>query len=260
MAIEKSVSVSKPDAGGGGSGGGNISIITKETPSGSVNGSNPDFTTLLPYVGGSLQVYINGLAQSGFITEDNPGAGEFSLDTAPETGDDIKVAYQYASSTTGNADSLDGYNLLGILQAIYPVGSIYIGTDDGNMPALIASVGTWVRVEGQLIIGVDDGDGDFDYDDEGGYKRTRHAFIAPSRNSGLAQDMGNNYIVAAAARVETYVEQEGDGIFNGISSNVQNVGGTVRTNSTTATEVNIGTYTSDNLPPFKAKYMWERTA
>lgn len=92
-----------------GSGGG-VSIISKETPSGTKNGTNKVFTTSLPYVGGSLQVYVNGIAQSSFVTETSPTTNTFTLDVAPESTDDLSVAYQFSPSETGNADTLDGYH------------------------------------------------------------------------------------------------------------------------------------------------------
>lgn len=225
---------------------GSVSIITKETPGGTVDGSNTDFTTNLAYVEGSLQVYVNGLAQSGLITEDDPAAGEFSLDTAPETGDDLSVSYQYAPSATGNADTLDGYHLSGILEAIYPVGSIYIGSDDGTMPALIASIGTWVRVEGRVIVGVDDGDSDFDYDDEGGEKtHTLTTTEMPAHTHDVVQRLGNagNSHLGANG----YLAQAGSDM-------------TITSASPNAAATRGGGGAHNNLQPYKSKYIWERTA
>lgn len=87
-----------------------ISNITKEVPTGSINGSNTAFTTVRPYIGGTLQVFVNGLAQSGFITENSPSTGQFSLDVAPSTGDTVVVSYQYTLGLAGNADTVDGFN------------------------------------------------------------------------------------------------------------------------------------------------------
>ena len=88
---------------------GTNTFIVKETPSGSVNSSNTTFTTARAYVGGSLEVFVNGIAQgSSHITETSPSAGTFTLDVAPTTGDNIMVAYQYSTSVSGNADTVDG--------------------------------------------------------------------------------------------------------------------------------------------------------
>lgn len=84
--------------------------INQETPSGSVNGSNTAFTTARGYISGSLEVYVNGLlqAKTTHVTETSPSAGTFSLDVAPIAGDIIRVSYQYAVSTGGNAQTVNG--------------------------------------------------------------------------------------------------------------------------------------------------------
>lgn len=89
---------------------GSISDVAKEVPVGSINGTNKLFYTDEPYIGGSLQGYVNGLAQGNFITETDPSLGEFEFDVAPLTGDDVFVSYQFALSAANNADTVDGYH------------------------------------------------------------------------------------------------------------------------------------------------------
>lgn len=102
---------------------GSNSSIVQETPSGSINSSNKIFTTLLgKYVPNSLEVYLNGLLQSRTTdyAETTPGSGIFTFVTAPVTGDDLRVGYQYATGASGNADTLDGLHAEDIL----PTGSV----------------------------------------------------------------------------------------------------------------------------------------
>jgi len=69
-------------------------FITRETPSGAVNGSNTTFTLANTPVGGTEQVYLNGILQE-------PGSGnDYTISgatitylTAPITGDRIRVTY-----------------------------------------------------------------------------------------------------------------------------------------------------------------------
>jgi len=91
---------------------GSNSIITDETPTGLVNSANTVFTTSQPYVGSSLQVFINGIKQKRVThyTETSPGTGSFTMSDAPLTGDDIMVSYQFATGATANADTVDGIN------------------------------------------------------------------------------------------------------------------------------------------------------
>lgn len=91
---------------------GTNSIITDETPTGSVNGSNTAFATARPYIASSLEIYINGLKQvrGTDYTETTPGSGSFTMTTAPLTGDLIRTNYQYNLNPASNADTVDGYH------------------------------------------------------------------------------------------------------------------------------------------------------
>lgn len=70
-------------------------FVVRETPSGSVNGSNTAFTLANTPIVGSEEVYLNGLQQE-------PGAGnDYTISgaaitylTAPITGDKIRVTYR----------------------------------------------------------------------------------------------------------------------------------------------------------------------
>jgi len=88
------------------------SFVPQEVPTGTVNGTNKVFTTSQAYVGGTLEVYVNGLRQKGttHFVETTPSSGTFTMDEAPITGDIIDVRYQTAVTGTGNADTLDNYH------------------------------------------------------------------------------------------------------------------------------------------------------
>ncbi len=89
---------------------GTASVVSDQPVTGLVNGSNAAFTTPQPYVGGTLEVYINGQKQvrTTHFTETTPGSGIFTMSDAPFTGDIISVNYQLSLTVTGNADTLDG--------------------------------------------------------------------------------------------------------------------------------------------------------
>jgi hypothetical protein len=86
------------------------SIVVKGAVTGTVDGTNNVFNTGSPYVAGTLQAYINGITQSGFVVETNPLTGAFSFATAPPNGADIKVYFHKANTGLGNADTVDNYN------------------------------------------------------------------------------------------------------------------------------------------------------
>lgn len=78
---------------------------------GTIDNSNTAFTVNSgQYVAGTLIPVLNGLVQKRgtHYTEDNPGAGAFSMATAPETGDNLQVTYDASEAAHGNADTLGG--------------------------------------------------------------------------------------------------------------------------------------------------------
>jgi len=83
--------------------------VVKQTPTGLINGSNTVFTTLTPYIGGTLLVYRNGSNEGNLVTETSPSAGTFTID-APSVGDDIQVGYSSAATGSGNADTIDNFH------------------------------------------------------------------------------------------------------------------------------------------------------
>lgn len=106
---------------------GSNSLVTDETPAGSVNSSNTAFTTAQSYIGGSLKVFVNGLKQKTgtHFTETTPTSGIFTMSDAPLTGDIITVEYQKVSSVSGNADTVDGIhaNSTPTANQLVPLGS-----------------------------------------------------------------------------------------------------------------------------------------
>ena len=91
---------------------GSNQLITDETPTGLVNGANLNYTTAYAYTPGTMQVYINGVKQvrGTHFTEVGPGYTIFTMSDAPLIGDIISVNYQTTISTSGNADTVDGFN------------------------------------------------------------------------------------------------------------------------------------------------------
>jgi hypothetical protein len=100
------------------------SLITNETPSGTVDGSNAAFDTANSYVAGSIQVYRDGQLMKGSgadYTETDSNTITFT--TAPVTGSVLLVSYQKTVVNFGNADTLDGQHA--------PTGTI-VGTSDSQ--------------------------------------------------------------------------------------------------------------------------------
>lgn len=237
---------------------GSNSFIVGEIPVGTVDGTNDLFTVSDgSYIGGSLEVMVNGLAQRRGIDffETSPTAGTFTLATPPTNdgnGDPLTVNYQHSVGSSDNADTLDGYQLTAIMEALYPIGAIFV-SGSSTVPALVASIGTWTRIEGRFIVGASDTDGDFDNGDTGGAKsfNNEHDHLLP-----FGWDGNNDYAAATSSN--------GSPLFG---STVQTHHRATRSNGGFSDAGARLAFTKDKqstsqsiLPPYKAKYMWERTA
>src|SRR5690606_1569262 len=120
-----------------------------------------------------------------------------------------------------------------------PVGSIVVLGVNTN-PNSLYGFGTWTRIQGRMIVGVSDTDNDFDLDDTGGAKtHTLTISEMPSHNHTVSYQ----YPFAAG----------GNGIF------VPATTATTPTGQTPATVQNTGGGQPHNhMPPFIAKYIWQR--
>jgi hypothetical protein len=83
--------VPPPIAGGGG--GGTVSEIWGETPGGTIDGSNKNFTTANPYRANLSAVFLNGLRQRRVADYNETGTQSFSFVNAPLPGDSLSIDY-----------------------------------------------------------------------------------------------------------------------------------------------------------------------
>lgn len=69
------------------------SRITRETPSGSINGSNTSFTLANTPISGTEEVYLNGIQQDAGGNDYTISTSTISMVSAPLSGDKIRVSY-----------------------------------------------------------------------------------------------------------------------------------------------------------------------
>jgi hypothetical protein len=81
-------------AAANGSGGTVPTFVYGETPTGTINGTNTDFTTANTPTAGTVRVYLNGLRQTP-ITDYSVTTNTVTFTTAPFTGDVIIIDYNY---------------------------------------------------------------------------------------------------------------------------------------------------------------------
>jgi len=87
----------------------NNAFITREIPSGLVNGSNRVYTLANVVVAGSEQVYLNGLLQDPGASGSYIIAGTtITFNTAPLTGDEIHVSYATGNYLVAPGGSVGG--------------------------------------------------------------------------------------------------------------------------------------------------------
>lgn len=130
-----------------------------------------------------------------------------------------------------------------VIDLIYPVGAIFMSSVDVNPDIVIG--GTWERVQGRFLVGVDDTDVDFNVGLEGGIKDTT-----------LTVD---NMAAHTHSYIDSYraIHQGGHGGGSGALAQ----GGWISNNTSTRTTNPTGSGTAfTNLPPYLAVFIFTRIA
>lgn len=167
--------------------------------------------------------------------------------------DEDGVTWKPFTTAVGDAASIGGATLPAILDAIFPVGSPYV-SGSPTLPPLIASIGTWVRLNGVVIVGVDESQAEFDTVEKTGGAKThtltvaqmpahKHTFAEVQRPVWWGADArygSSGSIYSQTSTTTQYAKMEST-----LNSAIQDTGGGGAHN---------------NLQPYKTKYMWERTA
>ena len=130
----------------------------------------------------------------------------------------------------------DGYGISELLQSIYPIGSVFI-SGQSTMPPLIANIGTWVPLEGRVIVG----------------KSSSGTFSTVNATGGAE----THTLTAAEMPVHSHTMRNAGtsgGAYGFVDSGSASSSGMLSTG-------NAGSGAAhNNLQPYKVKYMWERTA
>ena len=134
-----------------------------------------------------------------------------------------------------------GGNTAATLQAVYPVGSIYINAAVATNPATLLGFGTWAAFgAGRVMVGIDSTDTDFDAAEEtGGAKTVTLTTSQIPSHTHTATLMGNGE------------DEQQDLPAAGDNTNPS------RTMTTSATG---GGAAHNNVQPYIIVYMWKRTA
>lgn len=143
------------------------------------------------------------------------------------------------------------------LQAVYPVGSIYINAASTSNPASLMGFGTWAEFgAGRVLVGLNASDALFDALEETGGSKDAIVVSHNHTATSTVTDPGHNH-TAQGANFNFGYAQGSDAINRSTQTT-----STATTGITVATTVaSAGTSgTNANLPPYITVKMWKRTA
>lgn len=131
------------------------------------------------------------------------------------------------------------------LEAMMPVGFV-VTLGVSTSPATLYGFGTWTRIQGRVVVGVSDSDSDFDLNDTGGAK-THTLTSAEMPSHKHSNNNGDQFLGVTSSPI------------GNITSNAAAANQYFRANSADTTNTGGGG-AHNNLQPYIAKYVWERTA
>lgn len=176
-------------------------------------------------------------------TQDNQ---QFNFEVT--NGDGLVNSVMGVSPSTGTFD----VPLAGIMNLIYPVGSIYMSMSSTS-PATLFGMGTWVAIEGSFLVGVKSDDTDFSTAGNTGGEKT-HTLTSgemPAHNHGSNGAATTGSIGLSDGNTTSMTDANG---YNLLWSKASTSGTYIAVKQEGSGQAH------NNLPPYFAVYMWQRTA
>ena len=164
----------------------------------------------------------------------------------------------YTNFVNGNKPNLSAPNLnnmqIELMKLVFPIGSTYITQEETN-PSTILKFGTWERVKGKVLVGLDEDDADFNIIGKTGGEKTHTLTVDEmpahihklkgNTNVNFSDDIIYPYLLASAKR--GYADGSAVTFSEGYSLNDTTTVG--------------GGQAHDILQPYQVVgYMWRRTA
>ena len=213
--------------------------------SASAGGTNKHFTK-----GNLLKEYVTLVGEETLTNKTLTSPVITDIDITGGSATDIDITGGSISEST---------NVVEVLKKVYPVGCIYTSTVSTN-PNTLFGFGTWSEYgQGRVLVGKS-AEAEFNTAGKtGGLKENRQGFPWVGVNSSKFQDSGGSYTASVLGDLNTWLTGGGSSTTSK-SATIRNVGGDIRTNGTTPTEVTHYRYTTPNLQPYIVVYFWHRTA
>lgn len=196
------------------------------------------------------------------------------------TADDVQTALDLPNQNntfSGNNTFTGAVSGQGLINLLYPVGSVYINATNNTNPGTLFGVGTWVAFgAGRVPVGFDASNALFNAAEEtgGSYDATlpshSHGFSGSTSGAGahshtvndpghvhaLTSSTGSGIfpgLISVAATTNTNTQASATGIsINGVGDHAHSVSGSIAANGSSATNANI--------QPYITVFMWKRTA
>ncbi|CAB4141625.1 hypothetical protein UFOVP420_4 [uncultured Caudovirales phage] len=178
------------------------------------------------------------------------------------TGTPAAPTASYGTSTTQLATTAF---VQAALQALHPVGSIYINATNSTNPGTLLGFGTWSAFgAGRVMVGFDSGNALFDTAEETGgsadaitvsHTHTATTTITDSGHTHTA-NVPNEF---ATGTVVTSGLSSSDGL-NSLGKNVLTSSSTTGITAATTVASSGSSGTNANYQPYITVYMWKRTA
>ena len=164
------------------------------------------------------------------------------------------------STTPLLSDGVTRVATVATVQAMYPVGSIYINATNSTNPATLLGFGTWSAFgAGRVPVGFDAGNSNFNAAEKTG--GSADAVLVSHSHSGTTSNAGYHAHTFRADNFDAF-----DGLqFGGNASFQTGIGGLTTDgagdhNHSFTTSTVGSSATNANLPPYITVYMWKRTA
>lgn len=210
----------------------------------------------------------NGLPNRSTIPSEFKTSGEKRNQPIPRQwlNQQFYDLYKALEDTQSQLNAITGGSSQPTLELIYPVDSLYLSFSNTD-PSTVLGFGTWSKIEGKFLVGVDSGDTDFDNAGEtGGSKSHTHNDNITVDGTSLTVgqmpatapfDLDSTPTGSASTSASTTNPFAGDdvGATSPSSFNINwNGAGETHTHSTSG-----GVQSSSNVPPYIAVNMWRRT-
>jgi len=154
------------------------------------------------------------------------------------------------------------------LDVLYPVGTIYTNKTNSANPATYLGFGTWVAIEGEVVVGYKSGDADFGTGGGAAGAKTvdsEHLHTMPSHyhKTAIGNDGSSGYVHGDGSGLPVY----GSDVEGSVNRATFAIGGfsvtgarLARTETVDPGDTNDGGATDlDIIQPSRVCYVWERT-